>query len=93
MTLGRIIFSVYALVFLALSAFSSVFFYRTYNEFTNLKKQETENMRRFAEAEKNLEEQRIFLEKLQNDPAFVEREIRQRLGYARPSEVVFRFEK
>ncbi len=93
MTLGRIIFSIYALLFLALSSFSGVFFYRTYHEFTNLKKQEAENMRRFAEAEQLLQEQKIFLERLQNDPAFVEREIRQRLGYARPAEVVFRFER
>ena len=57
MTLGRIIFSIYALLFLALSSFSGVFFYRTYHEFTNLKKQEAENMRRFAEAEKLLEDQ------------------------------------
>jgi cell division protein DivIC len=37
-------------------------------------------------------EQQTTLERLRDDPAFVERVIRERLGFARPDEVVFRFE-
>ena len=92
MTVNRFFLLVYAAVFLALSVFAGVFFYRTYGEFLNLKTQEVENRHRLAETELRLAEQRDILERLSQDPTFVERMIRDRLGYARPDEVVFRFE-
>ena len=33
------------------------------------------------------------VERLRTDPAFVEMKIRQRLGYARPDEFIFRFDE
>jgi cell division protein DivIC len=33
-----------------------------------------------------------MLHRLRHDPVYIERAIRQRLGYARPGELVFRFE-
>jgi len=92
MTVNRLFLLAYAVVFLALSVFAGVFFYRTYGEFLNLKAQEVENRHRLAETEQRLAEQNDIMERLQQDPAFVERMIRDRLGYARPDEVVFRFE-
>lgn len=92
MTLSRILLLAYAVVFLSLSVFAGVFFYRTHGEFLNLKAQEVENRRRLAETELRLLEQRDVLDRLKNDPAFIERMIRDRLGYARSDEVVFRFE-
>ena len=92
MTVNRLFLLVYAAVFLALSAFAGVFFYRTYGEFLNLKAQEAENRHRLAETEIRLAEQRDVLGRLHRDPAFVERIIRDRLGYARPDEIVFRFD-
>ncbi|RKX34247.1 MAG: septum formation initiator family protein [Verrucomicrobia bacterium] len=92
MTVNRLFLLAYAAVFLALSVFAGVFFYRTYGEFLNLKAQEVENRHRLAETEIRLAEQRDILERLRQDPAFVERMIRDRLGYARPDEIVFRFE-
>ena len=92
MTVNRFFLLVYAAVFLALSVFAGDFFYRTYGEFLNLKTQEVENRHRLAETELRLAEQRDILERLSQDPTFVERMIRDRLGYARPDEVVFRFE-
>ncbi|MEZ5278188.1 MAG: septum formation initiator family protein [Opitutaceae bacterium] len=92
MTFSRLFLIAYAVVFLSLSVFAGVFFYRTYGEFLNLKEQEATNRRHLAETELRLLEQRDILERLKQDPAFVERMIRDRLGYARPDEVVFRFE-
>jgi cell division protein FtsB len=34
-----------------------------------------------------------MLHRLRTDPAYVEMKIRQRLGYARPEEFIFRFDK
>ena len=92
MTVNRLFLLAYAAIFLVLGVFAGVFFYRTYGEFLNLKSHEVENRRRLAKTEKLLIEQRDVLERLRQDPAFVERMIRDRLGYARPGEVVFRFE-
>ncbi len=92
MTLSRFLLLAYAVVFLSLSVFAGVFFYRTYGEFLNLKAQEVENRRRLVETELRLQEQCDIMERLKNDPAFTERMIRDRLGYARADEVVFRFD-
>ena len=92
MTVNHLFLLAYAAIFLALSVFAGVFFYRTYGEFLNLKSHEVENRQRLLETELRLAEQRDVLERLKQDPAFVERMIRDRLGYARPDEVVFRFE-
>ena len=42
-------------------------------------------------AQAKVDEQTATLERLRNDPVFIERTIRQRLNYVRPGEVVFRF--
>jgi cell division protein FtsB len=47
---------------------------------------------KLAAKEAQLREQDRILERLRTDPAFVEKVIRQRLGYARPGEVIFRFD-
>ena len=39
-----------------------------------------------------LDQRQESLERLENDPAFLEREVRQRLGYSKPDEDIFRFE-
>jgi cell division protein DivIC len=46
-----------------------------------------------AEAEAKLAAQTRYLERLRNDPALVELLIRQKLGYAKGEEFVFRFEE
>ena len=92
MTVNRLFLLAYAAMFLALSVFAGIFFYRTYGEFLNLKSHEVENRQRLVKTEMRLTEQRDVLDRLRQDPAFVERMIRDRLGYSRPDEVVFRFE-
>jgi cell division protein FtsB len=46
-----------------------------------------------AEAEQRLRDQEHVLQRLRTDPAYVEMKIRQRLGYARPEEFIFRFDE
>jgi predicted glycoside hydrolase/deacetylase ChbG (UPF0249 family) len=47
-----------------------------------LKQSEAAGKRRLAEAQARLAEQERVLERLRTDPEFVEKVIRQRLGYA-----------
>lgn len=49
--------------------------------------------RLLAEAEAKLESQSRYLDRLRHDPALVEHLIRQKLGYAKGEEFVFRFEE
>lgn len=93
MSIGRLLATLYAVVFLALSLFAGISFLQTYQELTNLRAQEAESRRRLAEAEDRLREQERYLAQLSNDPEFVENVIRKKLGYAHPSEVVFRFQE
>jgi cell division protein FtsB len=39
-----------------------------------------------------LHDQEIVLQRLRTDPAYVEKVIRRKLGYAKPDEFIFRFE-
>lgn len=60
-------------------------------EFNQLKLAEAASQRRLAEAQAELARQKKILERLRHDPAYVEKILRQRT-YARPGEVIFRFE-
>ena len=61
--------------------------------YDQLKQQQAISERRLAEAEARLQEQQKILDRLRNDPAYVEKIIRQRLGYSKPDEFVFRFKE
>jgi cell division protein FtsB len=93
MTLRRSVAAFYALLFVALTLFAGLFFLRTYGELRGLQAQRAENERRLVELDQRIAENKRTLERLRTDPAFVERVIRERLGYARPDEVVFRFDR
>jgi cell division protein DivIC len=93
MSIGRLLATFYAVLFLALSLFAGISFVQTYQELANLRAQEAESRRRLADAEERLKEQERYLVQLSNDPEFLENVIRKKLGYAHPSEVVFRFQE
>ena len=90
--LRPVIISVCFLLFLSLAAGAGVFFLQTRREYNQLLLAEAESRRELAEAQQKLHEQERILERLRNDPAFVEMAIRRRLGYAKPDEMIFRFE-
>lgn len=92
MTLRRLIIVFYLLLFLSLAAGSGVFFWQTRREYDRLLTIEARSKQRLAEAEQKLKEQERMLDRLRNDPAYVELVIRRRLGYAKPDEYIFRFE-
>ncbi len=91
MSLRRIIVTVYLLLFLAVGAASGLYFWDAREEYDRLRQQQALSRRRLAEAEAKLKEQEKVLERLRNDPVYVEKVIRLRLGYAKPDEFIFRF--
>jgi cell division protein DivIC len=92
MNWSKAIHGIYTALFLAVAAWAGLFFLQMHRELTALRAQEENNRRRLAAAEAKLREQREYLDRLQHDPALVERLIRRKLGYAKPEEFVFRFE-
>jgi cell division protein FtsB len=72
---------------------SGVFFFQTYQEYAQLRRVEADTRQRLAQAEQRLQNQARVLDRLRNDPAFVEKVIRLQLRYAKPSELIFRFEE
>ena len=91
MSLGRFLATLYAVAFLALSAFAGISFMQTYQELGNLRTQESETRQKLQVAEQELREQQRMLEQLRTDPLYVESMIRRKLGYAKQGETVFRF--
>ena len=92
MTARRLIIWIYAGLFLGVGMIAGVFLFRTYQEYTQLERLEAESRQRVVQARQKLEEQQRVLDRLQHDPDYVEKVIRQQLRYAKPSELIFRFE-
>ncbi len=91
--LRHLILSLFCLLFIGIGVTSTVFFWEAREEYDKLKHQQAISERRLAEAEARLQEQEKILDRLRNDPAYVEKIIRQRLGYSKPDEFVFRFKE
>lgn len=92
MNLRRLIIAIYLVLFVGIGVTAAGFFWSTQQEFEQLKLQEARSRNRLAELKVRLAEQERVLQRLREDPAYVEREIRRRLRYAKPDEVIFRFE-
>lgn len=91
MNLRRLIVVLYLLLFVGIAIGSGVFFWRSREEYQHLRKAEQMAQVRLAEAQQKLKEQETVLERLRNDPAYVEMVIRRHLGYAKPGEKIFLF--
>jgi cell division protein DivIC len=90
---NRVITSLYLVLFAGLGLTAGILFLEARGEYNRLKQVEANNRRTLAEAEVRLREQEKILERLRHDPAFVEKVIRRRLGYAKPDEFIFRFQE
>lgn len=91
--LNKLTLGLYAGLFVGVILWAITFFLQIHRDLTTLRVQESANLRRLAEAESRLQQQQKYLDQLRHDPVLVERLIRQKLGYARDKEFVFRFEE
>jgi cell division protein DivIC len=88
----RLAFSFFLVVFFGLAAASGLYFWEARAEYCKLREDEQRIQQRLASLQSKLQEQQRVLDRLRNDPAYVERVIRKQLRYARPDELVFRLE-
>ncbi|SDS49725.1 septum formation initiator family protein [Opitutus sp. GAS368] len=89
----KLILGFYGALFVGVTLWAVTFFVQMHRDITALRAQETINQRRLAEAEARLSAQEKYLEQLRHDPVLVEQLIRQKLGYVKNQEFVFRFEE
>lgn len=75
---------------LMLVVFFSSLILQTYREYKNFKVRELRIEEKLIQARKELDYKEMYLS-LMEDPDFLERVARERLGYARPDELLFRF--
>ena len=80
------------LVLVLLIIFFSGLIIRTYNELKNFQIRESRLELRLPEAENEFKRKEAYFKRLLEDDEFLERVARQRLGYARPNELLFRFD-
>ena len=88
----RLIILLYAVLFTTFGIGAGALFLDARAEYRALKQVQAAQQVAKAAAEARLAEQQRVLERLRNDPQFVEKKIRERLKYAKPGEFVFRFE-
>jgi cell division protein DivIC len=89
----RAIITLFFSLIIVIMLTAGLFFWQTNAEYRRLRLLEQQSERRLVELETKLKEQQIILDRLRNDPAYVERVIRRRLGYAKPDEFIFRFDQ
>ncbi len=65
--------------------------YETRNQLSYLQTRHAEYQERIKEIEQDLAAKDEYLDKLLTDPVFLERVVRERLGYSRPEEWIYRF--
>ncbi|TVP81338.1 MAG: hypothetical protein EA353_01680 [Puniceicoccaceae bacterium] len=64
---------------------------KTNRQFQNFKERENRIEARLIQARKEFAQKEAYLARFLEDPEFLERVVRERLGYARPDELLFRF--
>lgn len=92
MNLRRLIPLLYVVLLTAFGLGAGALFLDAKAEYNAHKQAQAANEARLASAKSRLAEQERILERLKTDPQFVEKMLRKRLGYARPGEVIHRFE-
>jgi cell division protein FtsB len=90
--LRSLLISFYLLLLIVVVAVSGVSYWRNDQEHRRLLAQEQQMRLRLDETRARLADQERVLDRLRNDPSYVETVIRRRLGYAKSGEIVFRFE-
>jgi cell division protein FtsB len=88
----RLVTLIYVVILGGLGLGGGIIFVDARAEYRKLQQAESELRRRLNEAESRLAEQERTLERLRTDKDYVARLVRQKLHYAKPGEVIFRFE-
>lgn len=76
----------------AVTASFAIVLMQNWRQYESLKETEMRLQSRLSQVKQELRIKKQYYELLCNDPDFIERIARQKLGYAHPNEIIFRFE-
>ena len=85
-------FSLLVLLGILCGVFGMVFM-QTFRQYNVFRSREISYQKALEKSQENFQMRRKYLECLLSDSEFFEHVVRQRLGYSRPDELIFRFEK
>jgi cell division protein DivIC len=88
----HVILGLYLVLFVGLGVAGGYLFLDARHEYNRLVQVEDANRQRLAEVQERLKNQVVELNRLRNDPAYVDSVIRKKLGYAKPDEFIFHFQ-
>ena len=92
MNYRHVILGLYLVLFVGLGVAGGYLFLDARHEYNRLVQVEDANRQRLAEVQERLKNQVVELNRLRNDPAYVDSVIRKKLGYAKPDEFIFHFQ-
>jgi cell division protein DivIC len=88
----RIIVLLYVVLLTVIGVGAGALLLEARAQYDKLKQDQAASEAKLQVARTRLQEQQKILERLRNDPVYVEKVIRAQLGYAQPGEVIFRFD-
>ena len=88
----RLLNLTFLIAFLLAGGFAGSYAYKRYQTLEATRDGESEALSHLAELEAKTESKRRSLQLMKQDHEYVERMIRQKLNYAKPEEIVFKFE-
>lgn len=92
MTPRHIIVLLYVVLLSGFGIGAGALYFDARADYLALKEAQAANQVRLSAAQAKLRAQQLELERLKNDPKFIERVLRDRLHYAKQGEVIFRFD-
>lgn len=90
---SRILRVVLALLLVGVVAALAMVWAQTQREYENFHAEREQAREALAVVRAEREHKEAYLRAFLNDPAFVERVVRERLGYVGPGDILFRFEE
>lgn len=91
--LYKIVFLLLLLGVIALGTFFSVLWIRNYRVYEATQERNKKLKEELGDLQKEVNKQEAYLKRLLTDPVFFDSVVRQRLGYTREDEIVYRFEE
>jgi cell division protein FtsB len=88
----HLILGLYLLLFVGLGVAGGYLFLDARHEYNRLVQVEDANRQKLADVQERLKNQVRVLDRLRNDPAYVDSVIRKKLGYAKPDEFIYHFQ-
>ena len=85
--------AVLAILLLGVCASFGVVLFQTNRELQVLQARELENRQELADKSATYQRRHAYLKKMLGDPQFFEKVVRERLGYSKENEIIFRFPK